>query len=59
LDGDGRSDLAVGTGTGGAGAVSLYLAAAGGAPAPGPVLIQGGGLAGTPEVADLAGAALA
>jgi FG-GAP repeat len=66
FDGDGRSDLAVGaptetvgTGVGGAGAVSLYPTSGGGVPAPGPVLTQGGGLAGTPEVADLAGAALA
>ena len=66
FDGDGRSDLAVGAptetvgaGAAGAGAVSLYPASGGGAPAPGPVLTQGGGLTGTPEVADLAGAALA
>jgi hypothetical protein len=65
VDGDGRSDLAVGAptetvgGTGGAGAVSVYPASDSGVLAPGPVLTQGGGLAGTPEVADLAGAALA
>ncbi|HEX5880971.1 MAG TPA: hypothetical protein VF468_22035 [Actinomycetota bacterium] len=66
FDGNGRSDLAVGaptetvgTGAGGAGAVSLYPASGGRVLAPGPVLTQGGGLAGTPEVADLAGAALA
>jgi hypothetical protein len=65
LDGDGFDDLAVGAptetvgGAGGAGAVSLYHGSDGGVQAPQPLLTQGGGLAGSPEVGDLAGTALA
>jgi FG-GAP repeat len=65
LNGDGFDDLAVGAptetvgGAGGAGAVSLYHGSDGGVLAPQPLLTQGGGLAGSPEVGDLAGTALA